>query len=119
MIALKQDLKGNIDSQSRIEGRVEIKQAVEVVASTIRGPVSIAENCRIQKSYINPFTSIGAGTVIEDSSVENSVIMENCRISNVDCLTNSVIGRSAQVSGRGSNSAAVNLFVGDNDRVEL
>ena len=94
---LRRDIKGNVDSKSHIVGRVEIRQGTEVIDSTIRGPVSIAEDCRIKNSVIGPFTSIGAGTVIEDSSVEHSVILENCRLCKIERLADSVSGRSTDV----------------------
>ncbi|MFC2013353.1 glucose-1-phosphate thymidylyltransferase [Chloroflexota bacterium] len=91
------DIKGKVDSQSQVVDRVEIRQGTEVVGSTIRGPVSIAEDCRIKNSHIGPFTSIGTGTVIENSSVEYSVILENCRIYKIKRLADSVIGKSTEV----------------------
>ena len=116
---LKRDIKGNVDSQSQMLGRVEIQRGAEVLDSTIRGPVSIAEDCRIKNSLIGPFTSIGAGTVIEDSSVENSVILENCRLFKIEHLADSVIGRSTEVLKQEYNSKAINLFIGDDASIEL
>ncbi len=117
--SLKRDIKGNVDSKSQMVGRVEIRQGTEVVNSTIRGPVSIAEDCRIKNCVIGPSTSIGASTVIEGSSVEYSVILENCRISNIQGLANSIIGRSVEVFKRENNSKVINLFVGENARIGL
>jgi len=116
---LRRDIKGNVDSQSQIVGRVEIQQGTEVVDSIVRGPVSIAENCQIKNSLVGPFTSIGDGTVIEDSSVEHSVILENCYLCKTEHLADSVIGRSTKVLKREHNSKAISLFVGDNTRIEL
>jgi glucose-1-phosphate thymidylyltransferase len=116
---LKRDIKGNVDSPSRVVGRVEIRRGTEVVASTIRGPASIAEDCRIKNSVIGPFTSIGAGTVIEDSSVENSVIMENCRLYGIKRLVDSLIGRNTEVLIGEHKSKGVSLFVGDDARIKL
>ena len=116
---LKTDVKGNIDLKSHIVGRVEIRQGTEVIDSTIRGPVSIAEDCRIKNSVIGPFASIGTGTVIEDSSVENSVILENCRLCRIEHLADSVIGRSTEVLKRQHNFNVVSLFIGDDARIEL
>ncbi|MDY7019417.1 MAG: glucose-1-phosphate thymidylyltransferase [Chloroflexota bacterium] len=113
------DIKGSIDSKTQVIGTVEIRQKTEVLDSTIQGPVSIAENCRIKNSVIGPFTSISAGTVMEDSSVENSVILENCRISEIECMTDSVIGSSTVVLKQKHDSKAINLFVGNDDRIEL
>jgi len=115
---LRRDIKGNIDSKSQVVGEVEIRQGTEVVASTTRGPVSIAEDCRINNSAVGPFASIGAGTVIEDSSVENSVILENCRIHRIK-LVDSVIGKGTEVLKLEPNSKVTSLFVGNDSRVEL
>ena len=82
-------------------GRVEIGKGTIVENSTIRGPVSIAENCRIVNAFIGPFTSIGANTVIEDSEIEHSVILDNCRIVNIERLLDSIVGRRTEVRRRG------------------
>jgi len=94
---LKRDIKGEVDSQSRIEGRVEIKEGARIENSLIQGPVSIAENCRVKNSSIGPFTSISAEAVIEDSSIEHSVILENSRIFKIQHLADSIIGRNTEV----------------------
>ena len=116
---LKREIRGDVDSQSRIVGRVEVRQGARIENSTVRGPVSIAENCQVKDSFIGPFTSIGAGTVIEHSSVEHSVILENCRISAIERLADSVVGRGTEVTKGRDNCKAVRLFVGDDARVEL
>jgi len=116
---LKRDIKGNIDSQSQVVGRVEIRRGTEVVASTVQGPASIAEDCRIKNSVVGPFASIGAGTVIEDSSVEHSVILENCRLYGIKRLVDSLIGRSTEVLMGEHKSKGMSLFVGDGVRIKL
>ena len=116
---LKRDVRGEVDATSQIVGRVEIRQGVRIENSTIRGPVSIAEECQVRNSFIGPFTSIGAGTVIEHASIEHSVILENCRISGIERLADSVIGRSTEVIKGGQDFKAVRLFVGDDAKVEL
>ena len=116
---LKRDIRGEVDSQSRIVGRVEIRQGARIEHSTIRGPVSIAEECQVRNSFIGPFTSVGAGTVIEHSSIEHSVILESCRISGVERLADSVIGRSTGVMKGEQDCKAVRLFIGDDAKVEL
>jgi len=116
---LKRDIKGEVDSQSQVVGRVEIGQGAKVESSIIRGPVSIAEECQVRNSFIGPFTSIGAGTVIEHSSIEHSVILENCHISGIERLADSVIGKSTEVTKGEQNFKAVRLFIGDDAKVEL
>ena len=116
---VKRDLTGEIDAASQVAGRVEIGKGTSIEHSTVRGPVSIGDNCHIKDSYIGPFTSVAAGTVVEHSSIEHSVILEGCRISGIERLADSVIGRSSQVTGGVQNLKAVRLFVGDDAKVEL
>jgi glucose-1-phosphate thymidylyltransferase len=116
---MKRDLRGKIDAASQVAGRVEVGKGTSIENSVIRGPASIAEGCQVKNSFIGPFTSIGAGTVIEHSSIEHSVILESCRISGIERLADSVIGRSTEVIKGGQNLKAVRLFLGDHARVEL
>ncbi|MFC1950999.1 glucose-1-phosphate thymidylyltransferase [Chloroflexota bacterium] len=116
---LKRDITGEVDSQSQIVGRVEIGQGAKIENSIIRGPVSIAKDCHISSSFIGPFTSIGEGTVIKDSSIDHSVILENCHINAIGCLTDSVIGRDSEVAKGSHKFSAVRLFIGDDAKVEL
>ena len=116
---LERRIAGNVSQDSQIAGRVEVREGAEIISSTIRGPVSIAEGCRIRNSYIGPFTSVGAKTVIEDSSVEYSVIMENCTVSKMERMADSLIGRSAEIRKKDKNFNVVRIFVGDDARVEL
>lgn len=94
---LKPNIDGMIDSRCNIVGKVEIRQDTDIVNSVIRGPVSIGERCQVKGSFIGPYTSVGAGTVIEGSSVEHSVIMDNCHTCGVDRLADSIVGRNANV----------------------
>lgn len=116
---LKRDVKGDIDSKSNIIGRVEIKHGAKIESSTVRGPVSIAERCYIRNSFVGPFTSIGAGTTIEDSSVGHSVILENCRIHRIERLEDSLIGTRVELKRADERFNAVRIFVGCDSNLEL
>ncbi len=116
---VKRDLRGEIDAASQVAGRAEIGKGTIIEHSTVRGPVSIDENCRIKDSYVGPFTSIASGTVIEHSSIEHSVVLENCSIRDIERLSDCVIGRCAVVVRRGDGLKATALFIGDDARVEL
>ncbi|MCK4354663.1 MAG: glucose-1-phosphate thymidylyltransferase [Dehalococcoidia bacterium] len=116
---LERDIKGDIDVASQIVGRVEVRQGAKIKSSIIRGPVSIAEDCRIRNSFIGPFTSVGANTVVENSSIEHTVILENSRISKIERLADSVIGKSTEVLKQEQGFNALRLFLGDDAKVEL
>lgn len=116
---LKRDIRGKVDSKSQIKGRVEIGDRTVVENSVIRGPVSIAEDCQIRNSFIGPFASISAGTVIERSSVEHSVILEGCHLANIERLTDSITGKGSKVTRQKGGLEALTLFLGDDSRVDL
>ncbi len=116
---MKRDLRGEIGTGSQVAGRVEVGEGTSIENSVIRGPASIAEECQLKNSFIGPFTSVGAGTVIEHSSIEHSVILESCRILGIERLADSVIGRSTGVIKGEQDCKAVRLFIGDDAKVEL
>jgi glucose-1-phosphate thymidylyltransferase len=116
---VKRNLRGEIDATSQVAGRVEVGEGTIIEHSIIRGPASIGDNCHIKDSYIGPFTSIASGTTIERSSVEHSVVLDNCSILNIERLSDCVIGRCAVVTKRGEGFKATTLFIGDDAKVEL
>jgi glucose-1-phosphate thymidylyltransferase len=116
---LNREIHGQIDVEKSITGRVEVGEGAKIENSLVRGPVSIAPNCRIINSYIGPYTSIGAATVIENSSVEYSIILNNSRILDVPHLADSVIGRNSEIVRRKQAVEVARLFIGDYSRVEL
>jgi len=116
---LKRDVRGEVDATSQIVGRVEVRQGGKIENSIIRGPVSIAEKCQVTNSFIGPFTSIGAQTVVENSSVEHSVILEDCHIRSIERLADSIIGKNTNVTKQEQTFKALRLFLGDDAKVEL
>lgn len=113
----KQEINGTIQ-ESKIEGRVAIRESAKVVNSILRGPCVIGDNCTIENSFIGPYTSIGNGTKIIDSSIEYSVILENAQITSVDRLEESLIGKNAKVT-RNHRNGCLKLHVGDYSEVEI
>jgi len=105
-------------TECRIEGRVTINENAKILNSTIRGPSIIGKNCIIKNSFIGPYTSVGNGAKIIDSSVEYCVILENALVTGVDRLEDSLIGRNAKVS-KNHRNGCLRLNVGDYSEVEI
>ncbi len=61
-------------------------------------PVYIEDGVQLSASRIGPNVSLGAGTVVNDSRLHDTIVGGNCRISHAS-LTNSLIGDSAIVEG--------------------
>ena len=103
---------------STIMGRVVVEEGARVVDSKIRGPAVIGRNCLVERSFIGPYTSVGPGCRIVDSSVEYCVILENAVVEGVRRLEESLIGRYARIVKEGKGDV-IRLSVGDYSRIEI
>lgn len=79
-------------------GEELISEQISSVNSQIIEPCFIAEGVKLKNSIIGPFASIGKGTIIEDSSVKNSIIQMEVLIKNAT-LDNAMIGNYATFDG--------------------
>ena len=115
---LKKENLGIVEN-STIEGKVVIQKNAEIINSTIRGPVIIGENCKIINSYIGPFTSVYFNTVIENSEIEHSIILENSKVKDVRRIADSLIGQNVEILKSEKKPQAYRIMVGDSSRVEI
>jgi len=80
-------------------------------------PCAIDPSAEISNSTIGPHASIGANCKIENSTIAESIVEAGCEIKDA-ALSRSMVGRQAQVRGRGDGQV-VQLNVGDNSYVVL
>ena len=82
----------------------EALQATSVVNenSTIIEPCFLGEGVQLINSTVGPFASIGAGTIINNSNVKNSIIQTQAVIKNAT-LDNAMIGNHATFDGNFTN----------------
>jgi glucose-1-phosphate thymidylyltransferase len=114
------DVRGTMDDHSSIEGKVVVEEGVEIVDSVIRGPAIIGSGSRIVHAFVGPYTSIGRGCTIEHSEIENSIVLENSRISHVDGrIEASLIGKNVKISRTRRKPAAYRFMLGDNSEVGI
>lgn len=116
---IQRDVRGSVDGRSVVTGRVVIPESCVVRHSVIRGPVVLGEEVTIEGSFVGPFSSIGDGCVLKDSSVEHVVLLEGCRIEKIQRLEDSVVGKNSVVKRRQGLNEALCLMVGDDCVVEL
>lgn len=113
------EMNGVVDQSSIIVGRVEIGRGSEVKNSIIRGPVVVSENVMIRDSFLGPYTALGKNSVLENVSIEHSVVLNNCCLKNVERIEDSLIGNNSRVSRKKSRHKAVRLFLGDDSEVSV
>lgn len=75
-----------------------VSASAEISESVIIPPCFIGENVKIERSVIGPHVSIGAGTIVTDSILKNSIIQHSTKISSAN-FANSMIGSNASIKG--------------------
>ena len=110
---------GEVDGQSRLVGRVVIERGAKVGRTVIRGPAIVGENSIVEDSLIGPNASIYYECAIGGSQVEDSIIMERCRIEDVRPVAQSLLGKDVEVRRGKSGPAAHRLMLGDQSQVEV
>jgi len=84
----------------------------------IAPPVFIHPTAEITASVIGPYASIGAGCVIRNAQVAESILEAGVTVE-AAALTGSFIGRQASVRGRSAQDPPLTLNIGDNSTVRL
>jgi glucose-1-phosphate thymidylyltransferase len=113
------EIRGIVDKQSQVVGRVTLGNDSRIVRSTVRGPAVIGANVTITDSFIGPFTSIEDGSQVITSVIEHSVILEGVSVRNVDRLEDSLIGNGTKLFKDRGTRHGYRLLVGDDSIVEL
>ncbi len=113
-------IAGKVDAESELRGKIVIESGARIIQSQIRGPVVIGSGTVIERSYIGPYTAIAQDCYIRNTELEYSIILDRCRITDVDVrIEKSLLGREVELS-RGSTRPRTQKFViGDQSRVEL
>lgn len=112
---------GSIDPSAVIQGKVGIgKGTVVGPGCLIRGPVVIGNDCKIENSFIGPYTSIGNGVEIRNTELEHSIVFDEASLDCGKRIVDALIGTKARVTSSSATLPRGNkLIVGDNAVVEL
>ncbi len=103
---------------SRVEGRVQIGEGVEIVDSLVRGPVVIGDGARIEHTFIGPYTSIGERCQLVGCEIENSIVLADSEIRDIPMrIDGSLIGRNVRICKTDDKPKAYRFMVGDNSEV--
>lgn len=116
---LKLEIKGKVNKDSHLFGKVVIEKGASIVNSTIRGPAIIGENTKIVNSYIGPFSSIYHDAVIENSEIEHSIVLEESKIENISRIEDSLVGKNVTISRHPRKPQAYRFMLGDSSQVGI
>ena len=105
---------------SRIEGRVSIGEGTTLERCQVRGPVAIGAGAVLKDAYIGPYSAVADGCQIERAEIENSIVLENSKITDLEHrLEGSLIGRNVVIGGQNSKPRAYRILVGDDSQIGI
>jgi glucose-1-phosphate thymidylyltransferase len=112
-------IEGEVDSTSTVAGAVIVEAGARVTASRLRGPLIIGAGSVIEGSVISPFTAIGPRCRVTNSEVEDSILLEGCRIVDAGVrIVHSLIGRDVEIV-KSRAPQTQRLIIGDQSRIEV
>jgi glucose-1-phosphate thymidylyltransferase len=111
---------GEIGTGSRIEGRVQIGEGVELIDSLVRGPVVIGDGARLEHAFVGPYTSIGERCTLVRCEMENSIVLADSEIRDIPLrIDGSLIGRNVRIVKTDFKPKAYRFMLGDNSEVGI
>jgi glucose-1-phosphate thymidylyltransferase len=106
--------------ESSLEGRIVIEAGARVVRSAVRGPAIIGAGALVEDAYIGPYSSISAGVVVRRAEVEHSILLDDCRVEDLDArVESSLIGRNVTIARTAEKPRAYRFMVGDSSSIGL
>ena len=116
----EQRLDGTIDAESRTEGKVVVEPGAVIERSVIRGPAIIGRGARVIHAYVGPFTAISDNVEIQDTEIENSIVLEGSSLRDLsNRVSDSLIGRSVRIYRAPVKPSAYRFMLGDNSEVGI
>ena len=109
-----------LNPDSVVEGNIIIgKNSVITRDSFVKGPVIIGENCTVgPRAHIGPYVSIGNNSNIVNCDIENSIIMDNCRIKAKIHIKDSIIAYGSDI-GDNVEPNVHQFLLGERSQVRL
>jgi glucose-1-phosphate thymidylyltransferase len=116
---LEPKVDGEVDGRSRLVGTVVIGSGAKVSRSVVRGPAIIGRNTIVEDSLIGPNASIYEDCAVSGSQIEDSIVMERCRLEDVQGVSQSLLGKDVEVRRGKTPPAMYRLMLGDQSQVEV
>jgi glucose-1-phosphate thymidylyltransferase len=117
---LETRLDGEVDAESRVEGRVVLEAGARLTRSVVRGPAVIGAGAEIEDAYIGPYTSIGDEVRVCRAEVEHSIILSGSVVEDLGTrMEASLLGRNVKLTRSEGVPKTLRLLVGDRSEIEI
>jgi glucose-1-phosphate thymidylyltransferase len=113
-------VEGDIDADSRVEGRVVLAPGAQLVRSVVRGPAVIGPGAKVEDAYIGPYTSIGDDVEVSRCEVEHSIILSGSVVQDLGTrMEASLLGREVKLTRSEGPPQTLRMLVGDKCEIEI
>ncbi|MDX6584000.1 MAG: glucose-phosphate thymidylyltransferase [Solirubrobacterales bacterium] len=113
-------IDGELDEESRIEGRVVLEAGAVLERSLVRGPAVIAAGARIVDSYIGPYTSIDCDVEVIGSEVEHSILLAGASVRDLPArIEASLLGKGVKLARGDGMPKTLRMIVGDKSEISI
>jgi glucose-1-phosphate thymidylyltransferase len=117
---IERRIDGELDSESRVEGRVVIEAGASLERSLVRGPAIIGAGARLRDAYIGPYTAIEREVVVERAEIEHSILLAGASVVGLESrMEASLLGRNVKLSRGDGMPRTLRMIVGDNSEMHI
>jgi glucose-1-phosphate thymidylyltransferase len=114
------EIEGDVDEDSKVEGRVVIGPGAKLERAVVRGPAVIGAGAHIEDAYIGPYTSIGDDVHVRRSEVENSIVLAGSVVEDLGTrMEASLLGKEVKLTRSEGMPKTLRLLVGDKSEIKL
>src|SRR3954451_20775795 len=114
------DVQGEVDEESKIEGRVVLAPGAGLPRWAGRGPAVIGAGAQIEDAYIGPYTSIGEEVEISRCEVEHSIVLSGSVVQDLGTrMEASLLGRNVKLTRSDGPPRTLRMLAGDNCEIEI
>src|SRR4051794_32778627 len=114
------ELEGEVDEESKIEGRLVLGPGAKLLRSVVRGPAVIGAGACVEDAYIGPYTSIGEGVHVRRSEVENSIVLSGSVVEDLGMrMEASLLGKDVKLTRSEGMPKTLRMLVGDRSEIKL
>lgn len=118
---IERTIAGDVEDAT-VSGSVDLAEgAVVADGAVVRGPATIAAGTVVSKgAYVGPYTAIGPDSTIENTHIENSVVIGDADITTTGRIVDSLIGAATTIDNAETLvPEGRRLVVGENSNLKL
>jgi glucose-1-phosphate thymidylyltransferase len=114
------EIEGEVDEDSKVEGRVVLGPGARLERSVVRGPAVIGAGAVVEDAFIGPYTSIGDDVHVRRSEIENSIVLSGSVVEDLGTrMEASLLGKEVKLTRSEGMPKTLRLLVGDKSEIKL